>query len=138
MRSIEDLAAALAPLRTIAGMKEYRDWAYSPATVRYLGIVADILNPPPLPDDKMTEPIFVASALVRRELVESFVDLCLKLDKVEAFQDSPMPEANYGADQMLSEARAQLAAVMKRPDKTEQPAGARPASTPKRRKKNEQ
>ena len=138
MRSAEDLAAALAPLKTITGMKEYRDWAYSPATVRYLGIVADILNPPPLNDDKMREPVFVASALVRRELVEAFVDLALKLDKVEAVQDNPMPEPSYGADQMLSEARAQLAAVLKRPAGQEEPtAGARPASTPKRRKKNE-
>lgn len=138
MRSATDLSAALAPLKSMTGLKEYRDWAYSPATATYLGIVADILNPPPLTDEKMREPVFVASALVRRELVEAFVDLALKLDKVEATVDNPMPEPDYGADQMLREARTQLAAILKRPAGQEEPtAGARPASTPKRRKKNE-
>lgn len=138
MRSVNDLASSLAPLKDMVGLKEYRDWAYSPATIRYLGIVADILTPPPVPDEKLLEPVLVASALIRRELVESFIDLALKLDKVQGAQDDQMPDADYGADQMLLDAKKQLAAVLKSPVKTETPAGARPASTPKRRKKNEQ
>ena len=62
MRFVENLAASLAAMQDPVAMKEYREWAASPATARFVGIVAEILNPPPLSDADMKEPVLVASA----------------------------------------------------------------------------
>ena len=135
MKNLRDIAASLAPLRTDMGLREYRSWAGSPSTAKFLSLTADLLMPPPLPSGKMGDAHEVINALVRREMIETFVDLAFRLDRLDIAADDPLPEPDYGADEELRNLRAELAAVLNPPSPA--PAPVKP-TTRRKTKPNEQ
>ena len=138
MKDLRELSAALGELKTLDGSKAYYDWAADPRTAKYLTLAADLLRPPPMSAAQLSSEQLVLNALVRRELLESFVDLVFRLGTMELSGDEKAPEPDYGSDDELSRVREEIRQLTQqaaaRINKLEQPAPA-PAQTPKRRKK---
>lgn len=137
MKSPRELAAALAPLQDAVGLKNYREWALDPRTAQFLTLAADLLQPAPLTSDQLSQSHTVLNALVRRELIESFIDCVFRLDQIDLAGGGGMPEPDYGTDEELARTRDEIRRLIQRTaerEQTQEPAPA-PASTPKRRKK---
>ena len=138
MKNMREIVASLDALKTLDGQRAYREWAMDPRTATYLTLVADLLQPPPLSEDQLSKTHATLNALVRRELIESFVDLAFRLESVDLGGDSAAPDPDYGSDDELARVREEIRALTQRASERvamlDKPVPA-PASTPKRRRK---
>lgn len=78
---------------------EYRAWALSPATRKYLTIAADFVSPGRSTPAERASPSEALAKLVRRELVEEFIDVAFRMEDYAGMsRDAGLPETDYGAE----------------------------------------
>lgn len=108
-----NLPALQTRIDKIVDSNAYAEWLASPITSEVLEVVADLLTPPPLDSAHRAQPTDVLNALVRRELVETFVDVACHLFDFssKAPGKSETPQADYGADDELTAVKKALEAA---------------------------
>ena len=77
---------------------EYRQWALSSATRKFITLAVDFVSPGRSTTAERASPSEALAKLVRRELVEEFIDVVFRMeDYAGASGPAGMPETDYGA-----------------------------------------
>ena len=87
-----ELAAAFPSLSD-----EYRAWALSESTRKFVALVADYLTPRASTAAERSCASEALAKLVRREVVEEFVDAIFRLEDYAVVRDVGLPDTDYGA-----------------------------------------
>lgn len=119
-----NLPALQTRIDKIVDSNAYAEWLASPITSEVLETVADLLTPPPLDSAQRSQPTDVLNALVRRELVETFVDAACHLSDFSSHAPgrAEVPQADYGADDELTAVKRALEAARSAADAVSAPA----------------
>lgn len=87
-------------LASFAGsIDEYRQWALSPSTRKFITLAVDFVSPGRSTPAERTSPSEALTKLVRRELVEEFIDVVFRMEDYAGVSGpSGMPDTDYGAE----------------------------------------